>query len=61
MIVCRVEKEQYDLLEGLASSSDIEQFRNNENIGALALIDGDYIVGTLISRRIAYYEINQKK
>lgn len=48
MIVCRVEKEQYDLLEGLALSSDIEQFRNNENIGALALIDGDYIVGTLI-------------
>ncbi|WP_028234547.1 GNAT family N-acetyltransferase [Pseudobutyrivibrio sp. MD2005] len=52
MIVCRVEKEETELLHGLAPEEELNAFYRDENISALALIDGDEIVGCLIGEII---------
>ena len=48
MIVCKVEKEEYEILEGLAPEEDVNAFYEDEDISAFVLIDGDDVVGTLI-------------
>lgn len=48
MIVCKVEKEEYEILKGLAPDEDVNAFYEDEDISAFALIDGDDVIGTLI-------------
>lgn len=48
MIVCSVEKDEIELLKGLAPEEELNAIYRDEDISSLALIDGDDIVGCLI-------------